>query len=34
MGHLYDRMAQDIVLHNFSPATRWRSLREAVILCG
>jgi hypothetical protein len=33
MGQLHDRMAQDLVLHNFSPATRWRALREAVILC-
>jgi hypothetical protein len=34
MGQLHDRMAQDLVLRNFSPATRWRTLREAIILCG
>jgi hypothetical protein len=34
MGRLHDRMAQDLVLRNFSPATRWRALREAVILWG
>jgi hypothetical protein len=34
MGHLHDRMAQDLVLRDVSPATRWRALREAVILCG
>jgi hypothetical protein len=34
MGQLHDRMAQDLVLRNFSPTTRWRVFREAVILCG
>jgi hypothetical protein len=34
MGQLLDRMAQDLVLRHFSPATRWRALREAVALCG
>jgi hypothetical protein len=34
MGQLHDHMAQDIVLRNFRPATRWRALQEAVILCG
>jgi hypothetical protein len=34
MGQLHDRMAQDLLLRNFSPATRWRVFREAVILCG
>jgi hypothetical protein len=34
MGQLHDRTAQDIVMRNFSPATRWRVIREAVILCG
>jgi hypothetical protein len=34
MGHLHDRMAPDLVLRNFSPATRWRVLREAVIVFG
>jgi hypothetical protein len=34
MGQRPDRMAQDLVLPNFSPATRWRALREVVILCG
>jgi hypothetical protein len=34
MRQRHDRMAQDFVLRNFSPATRWRALREAVILCG
>jgi hypothetical protein len=34
MGQLHDRMAQDLVLRNFSPATRWRDLGEAVILRG
>ncbi len=29
MGHLYDRMAQDLVLRNFSPATR----RNYLIYC-
>ena len=34
MRQRHDRMAQDFVLRNFSPATRWRALREAAILCG
>jgi hypothetical protein len=34
MGHLPDGMDQELVQRNFSPATRWRALREAVILCG
>jgi hypothetical protein len=34
MGQLRGRMAQDLVLRNFSRATRWRALREGVILCG
>ena len=34
MGQLHDRMAQDLVLRNFSPATRWRALREVGILRG
>jgi hypothetical protein len=34
MGQLHDRMAQDLVVRNFSPATRWRAIRAAVILCG
>ena len=34
MGQLHDRMAQDLVLRNFGPATRWRAFREVVILCG
>jgi hypothetical protein len=34
MEQLHDRMAQDPVLRNFIPATRWRVFREAVILCG
>jgi hypothetical protein len=34
MGQLHNCMAQDLVLRDFSPATRWRVLREAVILCG
>jgi hypothetical protein len=34
MGQLHAHMAQDLVLRNFSSATRWRGLREAVILCG
>jgi hypothetical protein len=34
MGQLHDRRAQDLVLRNFSLATRWRGLREVVILCG
>jgi hypothetical protein len=34
LGQLHDRMAQDLVLRNFSPATCWRVLREVVILCG
>jgi hypothetical protein len=33
MGQRHDRMAQGFVLRNFSPATRWRGCREAVILC-
>jgi hypothetical protein len=33
MRRLHDRMAQDLVMRNFSPAVRWRALREAVILC-
>jgi hypothetical protein len=34
MRQLHDRMAQDIVLRYFSPATRWRAVRKAAILCG
>jgi hypothetical protein len=34
MGRLHDRMAQDLVLRKLSLATRWRALREAVILWG
>ena len=34
MGQLHDCTAQNLVLRNFSPATRWRALREVVILCG
>jgi hypothetical protein len=34
LGQLHDRPAQDLVLRNFRPATRWRAVREAVILCG
>jgi hypothetical protein len=34
MGQRHDRMAQDFVLRNFSPATRWRAIPEEVILCG
>jgi hypothetical protein len=34
MGPLHDRMAQDLVLRNVTPASRWRVFREAVILCG
>jgi hypothetical protein len=34
MGQLHDRMAQHVVVRSFSPATRWRALREVVILCG
>jgi hypothetical protein len=34
MGKLRGRMAQDLVLRNFSRATCWRALREVVILCG
>ena len=33
-GRLHDRMARDLFLRTFGPATRWRALREAVILCG
>jgi hypothetical protein len=34
MGQLRDGMAQDLGLRKFSPATRWRGRREAIILCG
>ena len=33
MGQLHDHMAQDLVLRNFSPATRWRALPGAGIIC-
>jgi hypothetical protein len=34
MRQLHDRMAQDLVPRNISPASRWRVFREAVILWG
>jgi hypothetical protein len=34
MGQLHDRMAQDLVLRNFRPASRWRAVREAVMVWG
>jgi hypothetical protein len=34
MGQPHDRMDQELALRNVSPATRWRAIREAGILCG